>query len=171
MKPAVMPFGDGVVRLRLLDRGDLPVTLEWRNDEGSRKWFRMSERIAPIEHERWFDGYASEPNDFVFMLELAGSLVGQLSVYGINVQAGTAEVGRFLTCPSARRHGYMSRGCVCLIDWCRSTMGLRELHLEVRADNVAAIRLYKKLGFAERNEICGFIGMSLDLSQWQTRGR
>jgi RimJ/RimL family protein N-acetyltransferase len=125
----------------------------------------MSDHIALAEHERWFEGYADKSNDFVFVLELPGRLVGQLSVYNINNQNGTAEVGRFLMCPSARGHGYMSRGCACLIEWCRDTLKLQELRLEVKAENAPAIRLYKRLGFKNRSEVGGFVSMSRGLQQ------
>lgn len=66
---------------------------------------------------------------------------------GVLVAADQAEVLTVGVVPSARRRGLGRRLLAALYDEA-SRRGARELFLEVRVDNTAAIRLYESEGFA-----------------------
>ena len=72
MKRLLQPFGNSTVRLRLITEADLPVTLDWRNREDVRVWFKTSQIITMDQHREWFAQYASRDDDFLFVVEAIG---------------------------------------------------------------------------------------------------
>lgn len=149
MKPSLRSTSDEIVEIRLLGPADLQATLSWRNRDENRRWFINSNIIEWDSHAKWFESYQKKSDDFVFVIESDGELVGQCAVYGIDLQRKRAEVGRFLAAPDSAGKGYIKRGCQLLIEMCWQQLALESVFLEVLEENVRAIKLYEKLGFNE----------------------
>jgi diamine N-acetyltransferase len=165
MKRILQPFGTSTVKLRLITEADLPMTLDWRNRDDVRVWFKSSHVITMDQHHAWFARYAERDDDFVFVVEAVGRPVGQASVYGIDWNEKTAEVGRFIAAPGSRGLGYIGVACEELLRCCALTLNLKSVFLEVKEDNVRAIRLYERNGFQEQERSHGLILMRLSLAQ------
>lgn len=162
MKRVLPSFGDDVLRLRLIEDGDLHETLSWRNRDEARVWFKTSTPLTYEQHSNWFhQRYQPNDNDFLFVVEAEGVLVGQASVYDINWHTRSAEVGRFLVAPAGAGKGYISRACAELLRICWSELNLDYVFLEVLESNKRAIGLYKKHGFSEERRYDGLIRMGL----------
>jgi RimJ/RimL family protein N-acetyltransferase len=164
MKRPVQPFGNEVVQLRLLAEADLGMTMSWRNRDDVRTWFKNSQIITTDQHQAWFAQYSARDDDFLFVVEAQGRLVGQASVYGIDREAGTAEVGRFLVAPEAAGRGYIGLACRELLRFCADTLDLKSVFLEVKEDNARAIGIYARNGFREEARADGMIRMSRSLN-------
>lgn len=143
----ISAFDGGGVCLRPLAAGDLEKTLAWRNRDDARQWFKTTERIGLEQHLAWFERYQNKDDDLVFIVETGGVAVGQVAVYDISREAGTAEVGRFLVAPEAAGKGYLFAACRALVDYCQSELQLRKVYLEVFENNQRAIRIYDEIGF------------------------
>jgi ribosomal-protein-alanine N-acetyltransferase len=94
-------------------------------------------------------GYRDELADtelryYVAAEDDAGALLGWAGVY---VVADSAEVLTVGVVPTARRHGIARLLLARLLDEARRR-GAREVFLEVRVDNTAALALYDREGFA-----------------------
>jgi diamine N-acetyltransferase len=162
MKRSLPSFGDDALQLRLIEDGDLRETLSWRNRDKARVWFKTSTPLTYEQHSNWFhQRYLPNDNDFLFVVEADGVLVGQASVYDIDWQARSAEVGRFLVAPEGAGKGYISRACAELIRICWRELSLHYVFLEVIESNERAIGLYKKHGFSEEQRYDGLIKMGL----------
>lgn len=169
MKPHFPPFGNDTVRLRLLQEADLPLTRQWRNQDNVRIWFKDTSVLEPEQHQRWFERYRQKDDDFVFIVEAEGRPVGQAAVYGIDWQVRIGEVGRFLAAPEARGKGFVGAACGHLIRFCRETLRLRSVFLEVKENNERAIDIYARNGFREERRGKGLIRMSCDLERRDAR--
>ncbi len=165
MKPNVEPFVSGQIRLRLLDERDLLTTLDWRNRDSARVWFKTSSPISPEQHQAWFNRYLMKDDDFVFIIEVAGTSVGQASVYGVNQQMKSAEIGRFLAAPEHSGHGYVRQACGALIEFSASNLALDYLFLDVLETNARAISIYESHGFLREWCMEGFIRMGCNLTK------
>ena len=100
--------------------------------------FRVEETLAQIR-ECLDEGWAPR----------AGR--GQISLYRVDWSCRRAEFGRLLIGEAdATGRGLASEAMTLLIGHAVSTWGLREIELEVFADNAAAIALYAAQGF----EVC-----------------
>lgn len=150
-KRSVLPLADGPLRLRLLEEVDLPLTLSWRNQDHIRRWFLTSEVIHPEQHRQWFAKYRERDDDFVFVIEETERWkrpVGQASIYGIDWTAGRAEFGRLMIGDAeAAGQGLAGRATAMLVALAFETWGLRELVLEVKAENERAASVYRSNGF------------------------
>jgi diamine N-acetyltransferase len=162
MKRDMIPFGDEIVRLRLIEERDLETTLSWRNRDDARIWFKTSDPIPLESHKAWFQRYFEKDDDFLFIVETQdhpARPVGQVSVYGIDWSAQSAEVGRFLVAPGEGGKGYMTGACQLLIAYCCGPLGLDYVFLEVMERNARARRLYETIGFSEEDRHDGLIRM------------
>lgn len=165
MKRELQPFGNDTIQLRLITESDLDLTLSWRNSDDVRCWFKQSHAIARDQHQAWFGQYANRDDDFVFIVEALGRPVGQASVYGIDWEKGSAEVGRFIAAPASSGRGYIGAACAELLQFCRTSLHLNHVFLEVKEGNERAIRLYMRNGFREEGRALGLIRMTLSLEQ------
>ena len=152
-KPKVPALAGDCARLRLLEEADLPRTLAWRNQPHIRRWFVNDQVITPEQHRRWFESYRERDDDFVFIIEEAAPLVrpvGQVALYRIDWEQRRAEYGRLLIGEAdATGRGLAREATALLIAHATATWGIREIELEVFADNTRAIALYAALGFRE----------------------
>lgn len=164
MKRDLDRSSDGVIALRLIDERDLPTTLEWRNRDDARVWFKTQDKIAPDAHRAWFERYRGKDDDYLFVVEVDGRAVGQCAVYGIDHTDGSAEVGRFLAAPGESGRGYMRRSCALLTRLAADALGLRYLFLEVLENNARAIKVYAACGFVEEQRGGGLVRMGLRLA-------
>ncbi|HXJ84308.1 MAG TPA: GNAT family N-acetyltransferase [Candidatus Methylomirabilis sp.] len=145
--------GDRVV-LRLLEEADLPRTLAWRNQEHIRRWFVHSALIAPEQHRQWFAAYRERDDDFVFVIEETRDLrkpVGQVSLYRVDWNRHRAEYGRLMIGEAdAAGRGLAREATALLVRYAMTSLGMREIELEVFAENATAIAIYTRCGFVVR---------------------
>lgn len=152
-KRAVEPLRGERVTLRLIEERDLPLTRGWRNQDHIRRWFFNPEPITPKQHAAWFQSYGVRDDDFVFVIEETRDLmrpVGQVSLYNVDWLSGRAEYGRLMMGdPAASGRGLARAATALLLGWALGPLQLREVYLEVMADNAPAIAVYRACGFAE----------------------
>jgi RimJ/RimL family protein N-acetyltransferase len=164
-KPALANLQDDRVRLRPLAEADLPLTLAWRNCDDVRCCFIHSDVITSEQHQAWFEGYSRRDDDLVFVIEACGRqlrAVGQISLYHIDREAGTAEFGRLMIGdPAARGQGLAQAATRLLLGAAFAQLGLREVHLVVLAHNEPAVTTYERLGFQRQTWCNNLLYMSL----------
>ena len=131
-----------VDRTRLLERVDGHV--DFLGPEDVEEIVAFYGRAYP---GTWFEPRMLETRRYVGVRE-GGSLV---CVAGVHVWSPTwrvAALGNVATLPEARGRGLATAACAHL---CRLLLddGIETIALNVRADNVAALRSYERLGFAQ----------------------
>jgi RimJ/RimL family protein N-acetyltransferase len=141
----IAPLVDADVSLRMLESTDLPATLAWRNHADSRAWFHSTDPITETQHRDWFARYLERDDDYVFVLDAGGVPVAQVSLY--DIADGSAEFGRLLVDPAARGRGLSHRAIALCLRVADEVLLLERVHLEVKRDNVRAIRGYEVAGF------------------------
>ncbi len=147
------------VRLRLLIETDLALTLRWRNQDHIRRWFFHPDPITPEQHRRWFEQYRERDDDFVFVIEElpARRPVGQVALYHLDWNTSRAEFGRLMIGePDAAGKGLARAATELTLQITFARLGLRQVYLEVFADNVRARAIYDSCGFqitAQRDNV------------------
>jgi len=131
--------------LRMLGPADLELTRAWRNHPQSREGFHSTAPIEPEQHLAWYRAYLERDDDFMFVMEVAGRPAAQAGLY--DIAGGSAEFGRLLVDPAARGEGLSHRVVALCLLVADQTLGLDELHLEVKRANARAIRVYERAGF------------------------
>jgi RimJ/RimL family protein N-acetyltransferase len=87
-----------------------------------------------------------DPGTVRFVIEVDGSPVGNVSLFGIDELAQHAEIGIGLL-PEARGRGIGTAAIGQIIEFAFVRRNHRRLHLEAIASNLGAIRVYEKAGF------------------------
>lgn len=168
-KRYISPVENETVVLRLLEEPDLPLTLSWRNQENIRRWFFTTEEISFEKHLAWFNRYSTLDTDFVFVIlakELDLKPVGQISLYAIDWQSRIGEYGRLMIGESeARGKGLARSASLLLLQVGFGLLGLKEIILEVKHDNLPAVSIYRSIGFEETANENGVIKMKIRADQ------
>lgn len=165
MKRPIKNISDEKICLCLLEEQDLPITLQWRNQDQIRRWFFHSDIIPFEQHLKWFHSYQSSDDDYVFIikdLEANEKPVGQLAIYHIDWENRTAEFGRLMIGElSAHRRGIAYAATRLALRIAFDQLDLNELYLEVFSDNQPALSLYKKIGFKIQSSQNSIVKMNM----------
>ena len=98
------------------------------------------------------------PRRMCFVAEQAEDITGFI-VIGLvgspGVGNGVAEMESLAVRQDARRHGVGRNLCLQAVFWAQ-TMGAQTMQLEVRSASVAAMALYRSLGFVEQGRRSGY---------------
>lgn len=147
-----MLIGDRV-RLRAVERDDLPRFVAWLNDPEVRSHLLMFAPLSMADEERWFEGLGSDPARRVFAIDRAhgdGWLhVGTCGLERVDLRNGSCTLGLFLGDPSERGRGVGSEAMQLLLGFAFDELRLHRVELEVFEDNERARRVYERLGFVE----------------------
>ncbi len=147
-RPQVL-IAEESLSLRPLSASDLGLTLEWRNKLRIRSQFITSDVIPRSAHDAWFSAYSNNHCDFVYVIAEEDRDVGQISLYDIDWEAGSAEFGRLMIGEDDRLGtGLASRATKLLLMHAVEDLKLKRISLQVFEDNLTAIRIYEKAGFA-----------------------
>jgi len=87
------------LRLRAIEREDIPRFLRWLNDPGVRQFLVMPEPLSRAKEERWFEELLSHTNEIILAIEiLVGEEwlhIGNIGLHRIDLKNKTAVLGTF----------------------------------------------------------------------------
>jgi UDP-4-amino-4,6-dideoxy-N-acetyl-beta-L-altrosamine N-acetyltransferase len=120
--------------------------LDWRNDPSTRNGMFNSSLIGLSDHESWFKAYCRNDDLFWYIYSnLNGcggvvyfekSLVDNTATWGFYSRPGSQKGTGFLLCSEALQTAF-------------TRLNLDVVFGEVLHDNLASVRLHKRLGFEE----------------------
>lgn len=141
------------VRLRAIERGDIPRFLKWLNDPSVTRYLTMYLPISQAQEERWFDRHLENEGDLVFAIETEeGEHIGNVGLHSIQWKDRSAVLGIFIGERDAWGQGYGTDAVRTTLHLAFRGMGLHRVSLHVFDFNIRAIRCYEKSGF--RHEGC-----------------
>jgi RimJ/RimL family protein N-acetyltransferase len=137
------------VRLRALERLDLPTVVRWFADPEVRASLARVDVVSLAEEERWFDALLRSTTEVAFAIDAidGARFVGTCSLHRIDWRNRSAVIGIVLGDVVDRHRGYGSDAVRCLLRHAFDSLGLYRVELEVLVDNAPAIRCYERLGF------------------------
>lgn len=140
------------VRLRPVERDDLPRYVEWFSDPEVRRHLAQYLPFSLTEEERWFENLQErlERQETVALaIETADGMVhiGNIGLHDIDWRNRSAELGIVIGEKSYWSQGYGSDAIRTLLGVAFGEMNLHRVFLRVDADNERGIRCYEKAGF------------------------
>ncbi len=111
--------------------------------------FGQGEFVMTVEQEKQFlEQTAKQPNAIYFVAEIDSKIIGAASFAG-GSRPRLKHVGEFGVSVSKAYWGNGIGTALVqrILDWSKETSIIRKVDLLVRADNISAIHVYKKLGF------------------------
>jgi RimJ/RimL family protein N-acetyltransferase len=150
-------YGDRI-RLRHVEREDLPRFVEWLNDPEVRHGLAMYLPLSRAEEEDWFENTLKRDQDErPLAIEVDGaeglSLVGNCGFFNLEWRVRSAELGIFIGDKAFWNRGYGTEAMRLLLRHGFGTLNLNRIYLRVFDDNPRAIRAYEKAGFAHEGRM------------------
>lgn len=152
--------------LREIEERDIELVRIWRNQDHIRKYFVNNSVINEDQQKRWYAAYKNKGNDMMFIIEEKINLqkpIGVVALYNIDFHNQTAEFGRLMIVDKrASGKGYGKKATQMSCKYGFETLSLSNIYLEVFIDNVAALKIYRDIGFAEVSRTADLIKMVLN---------
>lgn len=138
-----------MLEVRRMTERDVNDFSRMRNAEDTYRWFFSGKKFSPGEVKRWLQNLP--PTDEVYMVDHGGDVVGTCSIYNIDLEEKSAEVGRIIVDSSMRGRGLGSRILNEMIRICK-VKGLKMIYAYIKEDNVRSQKAFQKVGFKQSKE-------------------
>ena len=177
---------DPSLRLRPLEREDLPAFVEWFRDPEVLQFLGINSPIAQAREEKWYDKILEGPEaEHPFAIEIregeSWRLIGNIAFFHYNSLFRGAEVGIVIGDKSAWGRGFGTEAMRRMVDHGFRNLGLHRIHLQVMVENTRGIRSYEKAGFIlegrQRDDIWkdgkfhDVLRMSILFPEWESKLR
>lgn len=146
------------VRLRAIERQDLPLYVAWLNDSEVRENLMQSTPLSQAQEEIWFERNLNRPpEEQPLGIEVQTSegwqLVGNCGFMQIDLRHRNAEIGIFIGDKRFWNKGYGSEAMRLMVQYGFNTINLNRVYLYVFETNVRGIRCYEKAGFKHEGRL------------------
>ena len=136
------------IRLRAIERSDIPTFVRWFNDPEVRQYLQMYMPMSQAQEERWFEAQLEDRSGQIFGIEtLDGTLIGNIGLQDIDWKDRRAVLGIVIGDKEYWNSGYGTEAITTLLRFSFKQMNLHRIWLRVYAYNQRAIRCYEKCGF------------------------
>jgi diamine N-acetyltransferase len=152
-----MITGEGL-RLRAIERSDLPLTLKWFNDPEVTYGLLTYLPLSTEDEEHWFDEMMkTPPEQHPLMIEVREGEnwlpIGDCGFHNLDYRCRLAEVGIAIGEKAYWNKGYGTEAMRLLVEHGFGTLNLNRIFLNVYATNLGAIRSYEKVGFIHEGRL------------------
>ena len=137
-------------RLRALEPEDVDLLYIWENDV---EVWRVSGTMAPLSYDM-LQRFVQEQNydlcttrQMRLMVDVEGRAVGTVDIFDYDPQHQRFGIGVLIYAADDRRRGYARAAVEAVVRYARSVLGLRQVWVQISADNVPSILLFESLGF------------------------
>ena len=146
-------FQGDQVRLRAIEREDIPRFLKWLNDSNVLRYLGMYLPLSRAQEEEWFERHLRDEGSRVFAIETREwEHIGNIGLEDLNWKDRCATLGIFIGESDLWGQGYGTDAVRTLLRLAFHEMGLHRISLQVFDFNRRALRCYQKCGF--RQEGC-----------------
>src|SRR5512142_2393439 len=140
------------VRLRGVERSDLPSFQAWLNDPDVTEGLSTYLPLSMIDEEQWLDHATRlQPDERPLAIELKEGrtwrLIGNSGFFNLEWVNRCAEFGLFIGDKSVWNKGYGTEAVQLLLRHGFETLNLHRIYLRVYSTNPRAKRSYEKAGF------------------------
>lgn len=148
MKPSTAEKVVAGFLIRPIEREDIEQLRLWRNQIEIRSQFIDDRQITEEQQRQWYELYLGKEDDIVWIArELSSNQpVGSVSLYDIDYQNKTAEVGRLMVAKESRGRGLgrllMQHGVQEAF-----ALGIQQVYLEIFHDNTVSLQINLSIGF------------------------
>jgi diamine N-acetyltransferase len=140
-----------MVRLRAIERDDIPLFVKWFNDPEVRQHLAMYRPLSLAQEEKWFERHAEpDPAEHIFAIETQeGVHIGNVGLHDLNWKDRGGELGIVIGEKAYWGQGYGSDAIMTMLGFAFGELNLHRVFLRVNADNPRAIRSYEKCGLRQ----------------------
>jgi diamine N-acetyltransferase len=146
-----MIYGERI-RLRAIEREDLPRFVAWLNDPDVLQGLLIYLPLSLTDEENWYENMLKRPMDehpLVIEIKQAEDWlpIGNCGFMNIDWRCRSGEVGIFIGEKQLWNQGYGTDAMNLLLKHGFNTLNLNRVALDVYDTNLRAVRSYEKAGF------------------------
>ena len=146
------------VRLRGIEKSDLPRFVEWLNDPEVSRGLSLIVPLSTGQEETWFDNLKNTPKEehplgIEVQTPNGWMLIGNLSLMDVDWRNRLAEVGIFIGEKRYWNQGYGRDAMVLMLRHAFFNLGLNRIFLRVFETNPRAVHSYEKAGFVHEGRM------------------
>ncbi len=137
------------IYLSSLERHNIDILREWRNQPELRQYFREHKEISSDMQIGWYENKVlGDSNQYNFEIHdlQSSKLIGHCGLYYINWISRSAEFGIYIGDYSFRNGGYGSDSLRTLIQYGFNQLNMNKIWAEVYSNN-KALDVYTRVGF------------------------
>ena len=131
-----------VVNLRVMEREDVPLIVEWASNPDFGGEFEPLEQVSGHEISKWLDGLSSDEKWF-FIEKKDGVKIGQI----MYAPLGRHFVTGYRMLPAERNKGYTTEAVKIIVDYLFLTRDIIRIQAETNPKNIASWKVLEKAGF------------------------
>jgi diamine N-acetyltransferase len=151
MEAINMIYGERI-RLRAVEREDLPRFAAWLNDPEVLEGLLLYLPLSRQDEENWYESMLKRPPDehpmVIEVQQADGWLpIGDCGFINIDWRCRSGEVGIFIGEKQLWNQGYGTDAMRLLLQHGFDTLNLNRIALDVYVTNLRALRAYEKVGF------------------------
>jgi diamine N-acetyltransferase len=148
-----MIYGDRI-RLRAIERTDLPLFVKWLNDPEVRAGLLIHLPLSMVEEEGWFEGMLKRPQaEHPLAIEVrqgdTWNMIGDSGFFNLDWRCRAAEIGILIGAKQYWNQGYGTESMRLMLRHGFETLNLNRIVLDVYETNPRAKRCYEKAGFIQ----------------------
>lgn len=146
------------VRLRAIEREDLPLFARWLNDPEVRENLLLYLPLSIPQEEKWFEENLKkhvdeQPLGIEIYIKQKWQLIGNTSFFDIDRREQSAEVGIFIGEKQHWGKGYGGEAMRLMANHGFKDLNLNRIYLQVFETNQRGIRSYEKAGFKHEGRL------------------
>jgi diamine N-acetyltransferase len=135
------------VRLRAVERVDLPTFVKWINDQEVTQFLELNPPMSLEDEEKWFVNL-QKSEDKVFSIDTKeGKLIGNVGLMRLNWKDRSVLIGIMIGEKEFWNQGYGTDAIETLLRYLFDELALNRVYLIADERNARALHCYEKLGF------------------------
>lgn len=168
------------VKLRAVERVDLPAFVKWINDPEVTHFLELSPPMSMEDEERWFVNVVKSDEKVFSIDTMEGKLIGNVGVLRISWRDRSALIGIVIGEKKYLDQGYGTDAVETLLRYLFDEFNMNRVYLIADERNARALRCYEKIGFTregllrenrfKNGSYTNDIEMSILRSEWYAKG-
>jgi RimJ/RimL family protein N-acetyltransferase len=140
-----------LVKLRAIEREDLPKIASWRNDPAIYRNYIEYEPLSAAKQERWFESILAHPTEKNFIISLPnGEAIGQIGIGNIDERGRVGEAIRFIMGDDRYKlMGHSAEGLYLALSYGFNHLNLHKIYATDLSTNPKMVSMHKQFGFIQ----------------------
>lgn len=137
--------------IRALEPTDIDLLYKWENSPeiqavGESALPLSKSSLKKIIQESQLDLYSTKQARLGIADMSNNNLLGTIDLFDLDMRHRRAGVGIMVSSDFRKAH-IATNALLLFIDYCKDTLNLHQLYCNIKASNIASLRLFKKVGF------------------------
>jgi len=142
-----------VVKIRAFEKADIHKKVEWINNPENNQFLHYDIPICVEKTEKWFDSHVGRTDRYDAVIEVDNRPVGTIGLLSIDQKNKKAEYYIAMGETAYKGKGIAKEASRLILQYGFDVLKLNRIYLYTESENVAAQKLFEKVGFIKEGLI------------------